>query len=207
MLNKKVKVLLVSFTSIFILSVIIISGNAYASSDKSPDKEVSADSTGVRKSTAGSLQAPADVSADEVTETKLDGSPILFQLTEYYNDNNGSIVEKSLGSVIEITPFSTITWPAQTINYNTRMHFTRSGSTFIIRAGVSARFEFYITSGNSSYEVGFMDKDLNVLEVIVDSFGTGASVSYTPDTDVEGYFYVWNKSAADIEVDDISLTY
>ncbi len=153
------------------------------------------------------MQAPADVSADEVTETKLDGSPILFQPTEYYNDNNGSIVEKSLGSLIEITPFSTVTWPAQTIIYNTRMHFARSGSPFIIRAGVTARFDFYITSGNSHYEVGFIDKDLNVLEVFVDAYGTGASVPYTPDTDVEGYFYIWNKSADDIEVDDITLTY
>lgn len=87
------------------------------------------------------------------------------------------------------------------------MHFTRSGSTFIIREGVNARFSFYITSGNSHYECGFMDKDLNVLEVFADTYGVGVSFAYSPSSDVEGYFYIWNKSADSIGVKDIKLTY
>lgn len=207
MLKKKVKVLLASLVTISMVTITIISSNVYASPNKIPDKEVSATFSGDKKSAVGTLQSPADSSANEITETKLDGNPIMFQSVEYYYDNNNKKVENAEGNIIEITPLSTITWSDQTIDYNTRMHFTRSGSTFIIRKGVTARFSFYITSGNSNYECGFMDKNLNVLEVLNDDYGVGGSFPYTPSSDVEGYFYIWNKSADSIGVKDIELSY
>lgn len=212
MLNKKNKVLFVCIVMISIISISTVYVNVYAASyNNLPDKEVIAEMDGNIRTDIGpigSLKAPADESAEGGIEIKLDGSPIQFQLAEYKYDNDGStIVKRYADSLQEITPFKTITWSDQTISYNTRMRFTRSGDTFIIRKGVTAIFSFKIKYQNSHFEAGFMDKDFNVLEVFSDRNGAGGSYPFTPDKDVEGYFYIWNKSADAIEVEEISLNY
>ena len=99
MLKKKIKVLLASLVTISMVSITILCSNVYASSNKLPDKEVSANSIGDKKSTVGTLQSPADSSANEITETKLDGSPIMVQyLSEvsYFEQSKKSSQRKPL---------------------------------------------------------------------------------------------------------------
>lgn len=101
-----------------------------------------------------------------------------------------------------------VNWSDTVIPYNTRMKFTRSnGDPYIIRKGVTAYFKFGF-SGSDHVEVGFMDKDGDVLYTLLDEVITnGRIVSIEPKSDVEGYFYVWNKSADDIEITDITMIY
>lgn len=103
---------------------------------------------------------------------------------------------------------ATVKWNDTTVPYNTRMKFTRSnGDPFIVRKGVEATFSFNLTEP-SNIEFGFMDDNGDVLEVIYDDeLKVGLSLSYTPRKDVSGYFYVWNKSADDIYLEDISMQY
>lgn len=108
-----------------------------------------------------------------------------------------------------ITPFATVTWPDTKIAYNTEMRFISSetGGYFIIRKGIQATFSFDIKGGNSeNFRVAWKDKNGN-LTTLFEGSASSKSVTYTPSSDVEGNFFVWNKAVAAITLTNISLSY
>lgn len=108
-----------------------------------------------------------------------------------------------------VTPFATVTWSNEVIGYNTEMRFISSytGGYFIIREGIQASFSFEISGGSSeNVRVAWKDKNGNTT-VLFDGSTSSKTVTYTPDEDVEGNFYIWNKSAAAITISKASLTY
>ncbi|MFE6073448.1 hypothetical protein ACFVQB_03100 [Paenibacillus sp. NPDC057886] len=210
-MKKKAKAFIFALSSVTVISA--LAATAYAGADKAPSKQQPSKETAVNALNSstnvdvGTLNSPSDKSTNGV-ETKLEGKTITITPTEYTYDNSNKLTKsKSLSQAIEITPQAVINWPDQTIGYNTRLRLERSGGTMIVRKGVTARFTFSIKYRNSSYEAGFMDKNFNVLQVFADTKGAGGSFPYTPKEDVEGYFYIWNKAADDIEVEKISVDY
>ncbi|XID91119.1 hypothetical protein ACF3MZ_21745 [Paenibacillaceae bacterium WGS1546] len=77
---------------------------------------------------------------------------------------------------------------------------TKPGGYFIIRENIQASFSFSIKGGSSeNVRVAWKDKNGNTT-VLFDGSTSSTTVTYTPNKDVEGNFYIWNKSAAAITI-------
>lgn len=100
-----------------------------------------------------------------------------------------------------------ITWGNTVAPYNTRMIFAQaSGTPYIIPKGVQVNFKFNIDV-QEHVEVGFIDEESNVIYELSDGKIQEAYVHFTPEEEVLGYFYIWNKSADDIQVLNITMEY
>lgn len=111
--------------------------------------------------------------------------------------------------ILGVTPFATVYWSNEEIGYNTEMRFISSytGGYFIIRKNIQATFSFSIKGGSSeNVRVAWKDKNGNTT-VLFEGSTSSKTVTYTPDKDVEGNFYIWNKSAAAITISEASLSY
>ncbi|WP_372631381.1 hypothetical protein [Cohnella sp.] len=192
------------------ITVVLATTAAYASvGSKVPENEVVAKPVGssTENGNLGSLAAPADASASGTkTLLKTNNSIEFLPSVSKFDENNVRSIQ-ALGPPIVISPMAEISFGNVSIAYNTRTKFTQTnGDAWIIRKGVTARFKFELDS-NQHYEVGFMDKNYNVIEMFWDGEAAGINAPFTPQNDVEGYFYIWNKSAAAFTAKKITMTY
>lgn len=105
-----------------------------------------------------------------------------------------------------ISPFTTINWTDRVIDYNTSFVFKdQNDSDWVLQEGMQVIFKFNFDD-NEHVEFGFK-KTGGTSIVLHDGVVAGKGEIFTPDEEITGSFYIWNKSAANLWARNIEMSF